>query len=146
MGGWSVRPRSTWATTATRPLTRCLPSKVRRSIRSNGPRSPARWSACSSRTSRTTGVFIGNRRWAIGTGCSTGRRCRGPPCSTLASLNRCGAEAANVCKGCRDRRVDAVVLCQRGGVLNVEIGHSYKLTSHCFKRGKISSLSRHLHF
>jgi len=33
-----------------------------------------------------------------------------------------------------------------GGVLNVEINHSYKLTRPCFKRGKISSLSRHLHF
>jgi hypothetical protein len=33
-----------------------------------------------------------------------------------------------------------------GGVLNVEISHLCMLTSLCFKRGKISSLRRHLHF
>jgi predicted ATPase len=33
-----------------------------------------------------------------------------------------------------------------GGGLNVEINYLCKLTSPCFKRGKISRLSRHLHF
>jgi hypothetical protein len=35
---------------------------------------------------------------------------------------------------------------EEDGVLNVDISHLYKLTSLCFKRGKISRLSRHLHF
>jgi hypothetical protein len=33
-----------------------------------------------------------------------------------------------------------------GGVLNVEINHLCKLTSLCFKKGKMPRLSRHLHF
>ncbi len=84
--------------TATRSLTSSLWNRARRLMSRNGPRSPARWSACSCRRCRMTVGFTGNRPWRIGTGCSNGPRSRGPRCTTLASLSRCGARVASVCE------------------------------------------------
>ena len=57
----------TWGNIVTRSLISSFRNRARRLMSRNGPRSRARWSACSCKMSRMTGGFTGNRPWRIGT-------------------------------------------------------------------------------